>query len=137
MTHGVILRTASADEIDLLKTMLAQDPDNSIGSVVCGVELLGEHVFIIEYRGDVAGFCTYRSVPDEIFPLFVFTPYRQKGVAAEAMRQLIVLLRSEDRKEVFIEIVNGAEGFWGKVFSGYPVSQFGPGKFRINISVTA
>jgi ribosomal protein S18 acetylase RimI-like enzyme len=134
MFAGVNIRSASVEEIGILETKLKADPDQRTSSVVRGVDIAGEHVFIIEYLGQVAGFCTYRCEPNEIFPLFIFTPFRRQGIGEEAMRQLIVLLQQDGRTEVFIEVINDAGPFWSKVFSDYQYTEHGFGKYTIDIS---
>ncbi len=134
MIAGVSIRSASLEEIGILETTLKADPDQRTSSVIRGVDIAGEHVFFIEYLGQAAGFCTFRSEADEIFPLFIFSPFRRQGVGEEAMRQLIVLLQQDGRTEVFIEVINDAGPFWSKVFAGYQYTDHGLGKYTINIS---
>ena len=134
MIAGVSIRSASLEEIGVLETKLKADPDQRTSSVIRGVDIVGEHVFFIEYLGQAAGFCTFRSEADEIFPLFIFSPFRRQGVGEEAMRQLIVLLQQDGRTEVFIEVINDAGPFWSKVFAGYQYTDHGLGKYTINIS---
>lgn len=134
MVSGVSIRTASSEEINNLEIQLKVDPDQRTSSVLRGVDVVGEHVFLIDYLGHSAGFCTFRSAADEIFPLFVFTAYRRKGIGVEAMRQLIDLLQREGREEIFIEVINDAGPFWTKVFTGYSVKSHGNNKYTIDIS---
>ena len=134
MTLSVRLRPATAKEIPRLQAMLSDDTGHGIRSVLAGHGGLGERVFLIEYSGQIAGFCTYRSEPDEIFPLVVFAPFRRKGVGVEAMRQLIELLQSEGRKAVFLDVLPDAIPFWEEVFSEYPVEQVFDSKYVVDIS---
>lgn len=135
MTNGVSIRIASDKEIIELQALLSADPDKSIGVVLRNVESVGENVFIIESSGRPAGFITYRAAADEIFPIFVFTPFRRQGVGLEAMRQLIALLQSEQRHDVFIEIISkDAAKFWSSVFKDYPNKEYESGKYSIDIT---
>ncbi|WP_192576868.1 GNAT family N-acetyltransferase [Pseudomonas fulva] len=113
------LRQASDHEIEVLEALLGQDVDNSVKAVRNGSGLLGETVFAILHEGQYAGFCTFRSISDEIFPLVIFKPYRRKGVGSAAMQQLIPLLKQNQVQEVAIEVLPGAESFWQKVFAGF------------------
>lgn len=133
MVGGTVLRKASDAEIIVLQTLLAKDSDNQVKSVSNGSDFLGETVFIIEHAGSVAGFCTYRSAADEIFPLVVFKEFRRKGVGAEAMSQLLARLKEHNVDEVGIEVLPGAESFWQRVFTGYTGRSHGGGKYTFNI----
>ncbi|WP_122605731.1 GNAT family N-acetyltransferase [Pseudomonas viridiflava] len=133
---AVNIRLASDADIEALQALLLADPDQRITSVVWGVKgesCLGENVFLIEYFGEFAGFCTYRAAADEIFPLVVFTPFRRQKIGLEAMRQLISILQRENVGEVMIDIVDGAEPFWEAVFAGYTVRHHSDRKYFITI----
>lgn len=127
------LRPASESEIESLQILLSADLDNKVGSVRNGSDVLGETVFVIVHSESLAGFCTYRSAADEIFPLVVFHAFRRKGVGKEAMRQLLDILRSEGVEEVGIEALPGAESFWQSVFEGFQGRSYGGGKYTFNI----
>lgn len=133
MVGGTVLRQASNEDVVLLQGLLNEDSDNQVMSVYNGSDMLGETIFIIEYSGLAAGFCTYRSAADEIFPLVVFKDFRRKGIGAEAMRQLLEILKMHNVNEVGIEILPGAELFWESVFKGYAGRSYGGGKFTFNI----
>ena len=124
------LRQASELEIAELQALLNQDTNNSVRSVRNGSEFLGETVLVILHDGEYAGFCTFRSGGNEIFPLVVFDRFRRKGIGFSAMQQLIGMLRKNGFQELGIEVLPGAETFWKKVFAGFPeTAHFGGKKF--------
>ena len=137
MGSCVTIGFASFEEIRLLQQKLMADPDKSIGSVTWQSgpnDSLGENVFIIHSDREIAGFCTYRAVPAEIFPLVVFSPFRRKGVGREAMKQFISLLKKEGVEEIMIDIVDGAESFWQSVFTGFAVRHHCDRKYFVALS---
>ncbi|WP_444756567.1 GNAT family N-acetyltransferase [Pseudomonas sp. A014] len=134
MTEGVILRKATDADIAAIHERFLSEPDKSICFVTRSSEALGETVFVIQFGGDVAGFITFRTASDEVFPIFVFSPYRRKGIGAEAMKQLIVLWKAEGGQEIFLDILEGAEAFWENVFAGYSVKHVVDRKFCVDIS---
>ncbi|WP_438279714.1 GNAT family N-acetyltransferase [Pseudomonas alabamensis] len=134
MTNDVMIRRATDFDIANIKARFSNEPDKSIGYVTVGSETLGETVFVIEFGAEVAGFVTLRTLTDEVFPIFIFSPYRRKGIGAEAMKQLVELWKAEGGQEIFLDIMDGAEKFWGHVFAGYPVRHVTDRKFSVDIS---
>ncbi|MBW8353953.1 MAG: GNAT family N-acetyltransferase [Pseudomonas sp.] len=134
MVSATELRYASELEIATLQGLLNQDTNNSVHVVRNGSPTLGETVLAILHGGEYAGFCTFRSGGNEIFPLVVFNRFRRKGIGFSAMQQLIVMLREEGINEVGIEVLPGAESFWKKVFAGFPeTAHFGGKKFTYSL----
>lgn len=121
---------ASEQEIAELQTLLDKDTNNTVRSVRSGSKSLGEIVLVILHGGEYAGFCTFRTGSNEIFPLVVFNSFRRKGIGFSAMQQLIGMLRKGNFQEVAIEVLPGAETFWKRVFADFPVTaHFGGKKF--------
>lgn len=134
MTVCVEIREATDVDITNLKARFLTEPDKSIGFVTVGSGALGEIVLVIRFDNEIAGFITFRTLNSEVFPIFVFSHYRRKGIAAEAMRQFIAKWKAEGGEEIFLDIKEGAEAFWGKVFAGYSVRHIIDRKFSVDIS---
>ncbi|WP_160320956.1 GNAT family N-acetyltransferase [Pseudomonas sp. TTU2014-080ASC] len=134
MSVCIEIRRATNLDIANLKEMVLDEQDYSFGSITAGSEFVGAIVFVIQFGSEIAGFVTFRSASSEIFPIFVFSRYRRKGIAFEAMNQLIALLKENGREELIIEVREGAEAFWMRVFADYPVKCIAESKFSLDIS---
>ena len=134
MDSGVSIRQASSQEIGELKLLVINDPDKSLCSVTRDCAGMREVVFLIDFKGETAGFITWRDSAQEIFPLALFTPYRRRGIGTIAAKKFVQIQCGRGVDRLIIDIVEGKEDFWAKVFSGFNIEHIVDRKYYVYLT---